>query len=141
MAVISQHLNRTGHSKRADLKRERYTYGALVKLAIASIAVESFGVELTRILHPSRGGLSITFARHVAMYLATIEGRLTLTETAVQFERNRRGVAYGIARLEERRDVDPPFDAAMDTIMLAFRDRLDALMAEHAFVLTTEVAS
>jgi hypothetical protein len=65
------------------------------------------------------------------MYLAVIEGRLTLSEAACHFARDRRAVAYGIARLEERRDVDPEFDSAMDAVMRQFRTRLDELMAYY----------
>jgi chromosomal replication initiation ATPase DnaA len=129
--AVTRQKTKTTQSKRADLKRVRHEYGVLVQLSLASMAIRSFAVDLAQILAPARGGPTVTFARHAAMYLAVIEGRLSLTEAAAHFDRDRRAVAYGIARLEERRDADPAFDSAMDTLMRQFRQRLDDLKTYH----------
>jgi chromosomal replication initiation ATPase DnaA len=95
------------------------------------MAIRSFGIDLAQISGPARGGATVTFARHTAMYLAVIEGRLTLTEVARQFVRDRRAVAYGIARLEQRRDVEAAFDDGMTLLTNQFRQRLDDLQAYY----------
>lgn len=131
MAVTPRHKTKVVQSRRADLRRRRHEHGVLVRLSLASLAIRSFSIDLSEILAPARGGARVTFARHAAMYLAVIEGRLTLTEAASQFARDRRAVAYGIARLEERREADPAFDGAMDAITKQFRQRLDDLTAYY----------
>ncbi len=95
------------------------------------MAMRSFGVDLVFILGPARGGARVTFARHQAMYLAVVEAGLSYTEVGLLFTRDRRAVAYGVARLEERRDVEPGFDAVMDTLGAEFRQGLDHVSDQH----------
>lgn len=129
LAFTPRQKTKAAQSSRADTRRRRHEHGVLVQLSLAFIAIRSFSVDLALIVAPARGGSHVTFARHAAMYLAVIEGRLTQTEAASHFARDRRAVAYGIARLEERRDADPAFDIAMDAAMRQFRHRLDDVTA------------
>ena len=54
-------------------------------------------------------------ARKVAMYLAHVACRLSLTDTGKLFNRDRTTVAHACAVIEDRRD-DPLFDRALDLL-------------------------
>jgi hypothetical protein len=117
--------------KRVFRRRIRHERGVLVQLSLAFIAIRIFGVDLAAIFGPARGVFRVTFARHVSMYVAVVEGRLSFTETAIHFGRDRRSVAYAVARIEAARDADWVFDLAMNSMMAAFRSRLDDLTSYY----------
>ena len=52
----------------------------------------------------SRGQAPIAFARQIAMYISHVVCRLTLTEIAREFDRDRTTVAHACRCVEDRRD-------------------------------------
>ena len=67
------------------------------------------------------------FARHLAMYLAVVEGGLSRTECGRLFNRDRRSVAYAVALVEQRRDDDPDLDKILERLA----PRLHSALATH----------
>lgn len=104
-----------------------------MRMALMPMLASAFHVEAERVLGPRRGSAEIVRARHSAMYLGVFKARLTLTETASLFARDRRGVAYAVCRLEAERDADPDFDAAMNDLGDEFQRRLDAVRAAYGW--------
>jgi Bacterial dnaA protein helix-turn-helix len=100
--------------KRENARRRRLLYCRLVQLTVEQTIERTLGVPTERLRVPKRGQQGVVFARHVAMYLAQIEGQLTLTETGRIFGRDRRGVAYALGQLEQKREDDPWFDVTLD---------------------------
>ena len=67
------------------------------------------------LVHSARGCAEVAFARHVAMYLAHVVCRLTYTQAARLYGRDRTTAAYGCRSVESRRD-DPAFDRILDLL-------------------------
>ena len=59
------------------------------------------------------------FARHVALYLAVVEGRISHNEAGRLFDRDRRSVAYAVARIELCRDDDAWLNSTLDRLACA----------------------
>lgn len=64
---------------------------------------------------PERGGAEIASVRQVAMYLAHVGCRLTFTDAARLYGRDRTTAAYACRQVEQRRD-DPKFDRIVDLL-------------------------
>jgi chromosomal replication initiation ATPase DnaA len=95
--------------------------GLLVpRAAIEQAVVQVFGVAYDELHGNTRGRAKIAFARQVAMYLAHVACRLTLTDTGRLFGRDRTTVAHACTVIEDRRD-DPVFDRALDLLEWAVR--------------------
>ncbi len=63
----------------------------------------------------TRGVRDIAEARQVAMYLAHVCCRMSLTEVGTMFGRDRTTVAHACLKVECRRD-EPNFDRALDVL-------------------------
>jgi chromosomal replication initiation ATPase DnaA len=90
------------------------------RAAIEQAVVQVFGVAYDELRGNTRGRAKIAFARQVAMYLAHVACRLTLTDTGRLFGRDRTTVAHACSVIEDRRD-DPVFDRALDLLEWAVR--------------------
>lgn len=77
-----------------------------------------FGVEDRELSAFSRGVARAAHARQVAMYLAHVACRLSLTEVGRMFGRDRTTVAHACAVIEDARD-DPVFDRVLDLLTWA----------------------
>jgi chromosomal replication initiation ATPase DnaA len=82
-----------------------------IDLAISNV----FGVDAEALWHGKRGVKDIAEARQVAMYLAHVCCRMSLTEVGAMFGRDRTTVAHACLKVEYRRD-DPNFDRALDVL-------------------------
>lgn len=94
----------------ADDLRHRQTRVA-IDLAISNV----FGVDADLLWSGTRGVRDIAEARQVAMYLAHVCCRMSLTEVGTMFGRDRTTVAHACLKVECRRD-DPNFDRALDVL-------------------------
>jgi hypothetical protein len=83
--------------------------------AIEQAVIQVFGVAHDELHRLSRGKAKVALARQVAMYLAHVACRLSLTDTGKLFGRDRTTVAHACAVIEDRRD-DPLFDRALDLL-------------------------
>jgi chromosomal replication initiation ATPase DnaA len=90
------------------------------RTAIEQAVVQVFGVGHDELHGMTRGRAKIAFARQVAMYLAHVACRLSLTDTGRLFGRDRTTVAHACTVIEDRRD-DPVFDRALDLLEWAVR--------------------
>ena len=90
------------------------------RAAIEQAVVQVFGVGYDDLHGITRGRARIAFARQVAMYLAHVACRLSLTDTGRLFGRDRTTVAHACTVIEDRRD-DPVFDRALDLLEWAVR--------------------
>ena len=90
------------------------------RAAIEQAVVQVFGVGYDDLHGITRGRAKIAFARQVAMYLAHVACRLSLTDTGRLFGRDRTTVAHACTVIEDRRD-DPVFDRALDLLEWAVR--------------------
>ena len=96
-------------------------HGFLVpRAAIEQAVVQVFGVDYDDLHRITRGRAKIAFARQVAMYLAHVACRLSLTDTGRVFGRDRTTVAHACSVIEDRRD-DPVFDRVLDLLEWAVR--------------------
>jgi chromosomal replication initiation ATPase DnaA len=82
-----------------------------IDLAISNV----FGIDAERLWSGGRGVRDIAEARQVAMYLAHVCCRMSLTEVGAMFGRDRTTVAHACLKVEYRRD-DPSFDRALDVL-------------------------
>jgi hypothetical protein len=82
-----------------------------IDLAISNV----FGVDAEHLWSGRRGVRDIAEARQVAMYLAHVCCRMSLTEVGAMFGRDRTTVAHACLKVECRRD-DPNFDRALDVL-------------------------
>lgn len=94
----------------ADELRHRQTRFA-IDLAISNV----FGIDADLLWSGTRGVRDIAEARQVAMYLAHVCCRMSLTEVGIMFSRDRTTVAHACLKVECRRD-DPNFDRALDVL-------------------------
>jgi hypothetical protein len=83
--------------------------------AIEQAVIQVFGVAHDELHRISRGRAKVALARQVAMYLAHVACRLSLTDAGKLFNRDRTTVAHACAVIEDRRD-DPLFDRALDLL-------------------------
>lgn len=97
----------------------------VVEAAVAQV----FGVAHDDLFKATRGRARGALARQVAMYLAHVSCRLSLTEVGQLFARDRTTVAHACAVVEDRRD-DPVFDRTLELLELVV-PRL--LFPERAF--------
>ena len=72
-----------------------------------------FGVPQEDLSKRSRGKAPVALARQVAMYIAHVACRLSLTDVGLIFARDRTTVAHACAVVEDKRD-DPVFDRALE---------------------------
>lgn len=109
------------------------------RLAIELAISHVFGVDAECLWTGTRGVRGIAEARQVAMYLAHVCCRMSLTEVGAMFCRDRTTVAHACLRVEYRRD-NPNFDRALDVLSwalptLVLRDplhqRMNALAASE----------
>ncbi len=82
-----------------------------IDLAISNV----FGIKGKALWRGTRGVRDIAEARQVAMYLAHVCCRMSLTEVGAMFGRDRTTVAHACLKVEYRRD-DPNFDRALDVL-------------------------
>ncbi len=85
------------------------------RLAIDIAISNVFGIRSEGLWHGKRGVRDVAEARQVAMYLAHVCCRMTLTEVGLMFGRDRTTVAHACLKVEYRRD-DPSFDRALDVL-------------------------
>jgi chromosomal replication initiation ATPase DnaA len=95
-----------------DLRRRQ------ARLAIDLAITNVFGIEAQALWHGTRGVRDIAEARQVAMYLAHVCCRMSLTEVGAMFGRDRTTVAHACLKVEYKRD-DPNFDRALDVLSWA----------------------
>jgi hypothetical protein len=72
------------------------------------------------LLHPDRGGIAVTFARQVAMYLGHVGCGLTYTDAGRLYERDRTTAAHACTVVEQRRD-DVRFDFHIELLECCVR--------------------
>jgi chromosomal replication initiation ATPase DnaA len=84
-----------------------------LRQAIEPVVAAVFGVDIGELRAPTRGSPRTAFARQVAMYLAHVSCRATLTEVGLLFERDRTTVSHACAVVEDRRD-SPELDRQLD---------------------------
>ena len=89
--------------------------GRQITIAIEGVVGQVFGVSNGELLRATRGKAQVALARQVAMYLAHVTCRLSLTEVGVLFGRDRTTVAHACRVVEDRRD-DPIFDRALELL-------------------------
>lgn len=82
-----------------------------IDIAISNV----FGIGSEGLWHCTRGVKDVAEARQVAMYLAHVCCRMTLTEVGAMFGRDRTTVAHACLKVECRRD-NPAFDRALDVL-------------------------
>jgi chromosomal replication initiation ATPase DnaA len=90
------------------------------RAAIEQAVAQVFGVGYDDLRGITRGRARIAFARQVAMYLAHVACRVSLTDTGRLFGRDRTTVAHACIVIEDRRD-DPVFDRSLDLLEWAVR--------------------
>lgn len=83
----------------------------VIELAVTQV----FDIRDGHLAQLSRSGARICFARQVAMYLAHVACRMTLTEVGRLFGRDRTTVAHACAVVEDRRD-EVALDRALDLL-------------------------
>lgn len=86
-----------------------------LRASIEHTVAGAFEIEPELIRLPTRGQARIALARQVAMYVAHVAGKLTLSDVGRMFERDRTTVAHACMVVEQRRD-DPDFDRAVELI-------------------------
>lgn len=112
--------------QRRDRRRSDPYYDRRLLFEVDELIAHMWPIDAAQIYWPTRGTRAVMFARHVAMYLAVVEGGLSHSACARLFERDRRVIAYAIARIEQRRDDDATFDATLDHLA----DRLHQSLAQ-----------
>jgi len=86
---------------------------ARLRHVIETTIGDVFGVPQADLSRQSRGKAPVALARQVAMYLAHVACRLSLTDVGQIFARDRTTVAHACAVIEDRRD-DPVFDRTLE---------------------------
>jgi chromosomal replication initiation ATPase DnaA len=118
-------------------RRSRQHYGRIVQLTVERLVEHAFSIDSSRLSLPNRGTRRIIFARHVAMYLAVVDSGLSHAECGRLFDRDRRSVAYAVARIEQARDDDPDLDTALDVLarrmLCALTTHASHLLPSHHF--------
>ncbi|MGV1013466.1 MAG: helix-turn-helix domain-containing protein [Methyloceanibacter sp.] len=107
----------------------RQRYGSSmpqVRQAIDLSVAAVFGVDLHDLRSTKRGSPQVAFARQVAMYLAHVVARLSLTDVGILFTRDRTTVAHACCVIEDQRD-DPEFDSRLEHLEHAIVSLIHAL--------------
>lgn len=103
------------------------------RIVIEQTVAQVFGVEGGDLRRSTRGRAHVARARQVAMYLAHVVCRLTLTDVGRAFDRDRTTVAHACGVIEDGRD-DPTFDRVLDLLERAvtamLRPRNDQWMVQ-----------
>lgn len=99
---------------------------AQVRRAINPAVAAVFEVDIQDLCATTRRSPRAAFARQVAMYLAHVVCRLSLTEVGVLFARDRTTVAHACELVEDRRD-DPDLDGRLEHLEHAVASLMGAL--------------
>ncbi len=78
----------------------------------------AFSISPRELQAPTRRSAPVALARQVAMYMAHVACRHSMTEVGMLFGRDRSTVAYACRIVEDRRD-DPVFDRSLDELEAA----------------------
>jgi hypothetical protein len=97
-----------------------------VRFAVEPAVAAVFGVDVGDLRGSRRGSPQVAFARQIAMYLAHVVCRLSLSEIGAVFARDRSTVAHACGLVEDQRD-DPILDAKLDYLERAVLALLAAL--------------
>lgn len=108
------HYPKAGHYHR-DMQHIRRMYRVLIQSIALVFEIDEHHLEGT-----TRGKAPIARARQVAMYMAHIGWRMTLTDVGRLFGRDRTTVAHACEAIEDLRD-DPGFDRRLDLLEKALR--------------------
>jgi chromosomal replication initiation ATPase DnaA len=109
-SVLKLRQRNTAFAETPEALRRRQARLA-IDLAISNV----FGIEAESLCHGTRGVRDIAEARQVAMYLAHVCCRMSLTEVGAMFGRDRTTVSHACLKVEFKRD-DPNFDRALDVL-------------------------
>lgn len=91
------------------------------------LAAEAVRISAAEIRSPVRERARAAFGRQMAIYIAHVIGRVSMSELAGIFQRDRSTVAHAVAAIEDRRD-DPFFSARMDLLEADLAARLESLV-------------
>ncbi len=108
------HYRETEHFHR-DMQHIRRMYRVLIQSVALVFEIDEHHLEAA-----TRGKAPIARARQVAMYMAHIGWRMTLTDVGRLFGRDRTTVAHACEAIEDLRD-DPSFDRRLDLLEKALR--------------------
>jgi chromosomal replication initiation ATPase DnaA len=96
-----------------DFRKQLRADQARVEIAIA-LAAGACGARVEDVTHGGRN-IRTAFARHVAMYLASVGFGMSLGRVARAFGRDRSTVRHACQLMEERRE-SPGFDQWMEAL-------------------------
>ncbi|WP_338020044.1 helix-turn-helix domain-containing protein [Pinisolibacter aquiterrae] len=82
---------------------------------LEALVARAFGVTVPDLRGVTRGHAPVAFARQVAMYVAHVWFRFSLSEVGRRFGRDRTTVAHACRVVEEERD-DPHIDRVISAI-------------------------
>ncbi len=116
-ASLSSALKMRQH-KAASVQSAESLRRCQARIAIDLAVSNVFGIDGECLWRGTRGVRDIAKARQVAMYLAHVCCRMSLTEVGAMFGRDRTTVAHACLKVEYRRD-DPNFDRALDVLSWA----------------------
>jgi chromosomal replication initiation ATPase DnaA len=85
---------------------------------VEQLVMRTFGLELPTLRADRRGRAPIAFARQVAIYISHVHLRMTLTEVARYFRRDRTTAGHACRRVEDRRE-DPDVDRRIEAVEVA----------------------
>jgi chromosomal replication initiation ATPase DnaA len=88
--------------------------------SLQQAVAHTFNVPSDDLWSNTRGQPQVAFARQVAMYLAHVVCRLSLTKVGEMFSRDRTTVAHACTLIEDRRD-DRGFDRTLDLLEAVLR--------------------
>jgi hypothetical protein len=110
----ASHLSGSGGRPEPSVPRvRRPDPAARIRCDVAAeLAGALLGVPVAKIRHARRQRAPICRARHVAMYIANVSFRVSLTAMAAEFGRDRSSCSHAVARIEDKRD-DPALDALL----------------------------
>lgn len=91
------------------------------------LAAEAVNIPAGEIKSPLRERAKAAFARQIAIYIAHCTGRVSMSELAAIFKRDRSTIAHAVAAIEDRRD-DAFFSAQLDLLEADLRDRLHIII-------------
>jgi hypothetical protein len=97
---------------------------------VAFCVARDFGLDMTALFTPTRGGSRTALARQVAMYLAHIGFELDLETISQVFDRDRSTVSHACHVVEDGRD-DIWLDCRLQALELFCRTGLEALEASQ----------
>ena len=106
--------------RRLETARPRRANGAFAREFLLQAVAGTFEVDSSLLLLPTRGSAATARARQVAMYLAHVGCRFSLTEVGRMFQRDRTTVAHACRVVEEQRE-NGAFDKAVASLESAVR--------------------